>query len=92
MIFKKKDEKLKKELLLQLRKLHYTLTGNSDIVLTEKSKLNHTIDLTSLGKIQFICLIEEEFNLEIPNYYIHSLRNFNDLINHIMKYKFKKGN
>ena len=54
MIFKKKDEKLKKELLLQLQKLHYTLTGNSDIVLTEKSKLNHTIDLTSQIRMVFL--------------------------------------
>ena len=90
MIFKKRDEKLKKELLTKLTKLHYDLTGNSDIVLNEKSRLNHTIGLTSLGKIQFICLIEDDFDLEISNYSIHSIRTINDLINYIIKYKYTK--
>lgn len=90
MIFKKKDDKFKKELLLNLRKLYYELTANHDIEISEKTRLNNTIGLSSLGKIQFICLIEENFDIEIPNRVIHSIKTINDLINCIIKYSSNK--
>ena len=80
-----------KDLLLikQLNKIFQELTGNNEIILTAGSKLNDSVGLTSLGVVQYACMIEDHFDISIPNKILHSFRKVNDIIKYINKCKQK---
>lgn len=80
-----------KEILIikELNDLFQKLTGNKEITLTTRSKINESIGLTSLGVVQYACMIEDYFGISIPNKILHSFRKINDIIKYINKCKQK---
>lgn len=88
--FQKKDSKRREEIFAILKKLHADLTGRIVETITPKSKID-AIGLTSLGKIQFICMMEEELNIEVPNVALTKFRTVDDMIDFIVKVTTKDG-
>ena len=76
-----------KDILRELNTLFWELTGNRAITLTPRSKLNEAVGLTSLGFVQYICLIEEHYCIEIPNASFHAFRRVKDLVKYIKENK-----
>ncbi len=73
-------------MLAKLQNIFYNITGLSDILITEKTKLNNEeYNLSSLAMIQLICAIEDEFDIEIPNSAIKKFKTVKDLITFIEK-------
>ena len=52
--------------------------------ISPKSKID-AIGLTSLGKVQFICMLEDEFNVEVPNVTLFKLKTVDDMIDFVIK-------
>ena len=72
-------------MLETLKDLYYDLTGNYDVEITPKTKLDSDLSLSSLGKVQLICAIEDHFDIEIPNSKIRSFKTVQDLIKFLKK-------
>lgn len=73
------------EIRERLQKIYEDLSGRTDIKIEPKTKIDESIGLTSLGKIQYVVLIEEDFGLEIPNTVLHSVKTADDMIKYILK-------
>ncbi|MBO5304968.1 MAG: hypothetical protein J6A99_04770 [Clostridia bacterium] len=83
-LFQKKDNKQREEIFARLKKLHVDLTGTVMDDISPKSKID-AIGLTSLGKVQFICMLEDEFNVEVPNVTLFKLKTVDDMIDFVIK-------
>lgn len=59
------------------------VTGKKDISITPKTKLNESLGISSLGLIQLICAIEDEFDVEIPNSVIKKFKTVGDVVSFI---------
>ena len=55
-------------MLEQLKAIYFELTGNSDADITPKTKIADGLGLSSLGKVQLVCAIEDHFDIEISAY------------------------
>ena len=53
-------------MLTELQKLFNDVVGREDIELTLKTKMKD-LPLSSLGLVQLICAIEDEYDIEISN-------------------------
>ena len=51
----------------RIEKVFSEVTGTSDLNFTSKTKLDKIPGLSSLGIIQIICGLEDEFDIDIPN-------------------------
>ncbi len=89
-LFQKKDNKQREEIFARLKKLHADLTGVVMDDISPKSKID-AIGLTSLGKIQFICMLEDEFNVEVPNVILPKFKIVDDMITYIAKLNANNG-
>lgn len=69
----------------RIEKVFAEVTGQNDIKFTPKTKLDNTLGISSLGLIQLICSIEDEFDIEIPNSAIKKFRTVGDVISFIEK-------
>ena len=49
------DKERELSIISDLNELYQELTGNKEIILTTKSRINESIGLTSLGIVQFVC-------------------------------------
>ena len=73
-------------MLERLQNIFVELTGRTDIVITEKTKLNNKeYNFSSFALIQLICAVEDEFDIEIPNSAIRKFKTVKDIINFIEK-------
>lgn len=73
-------------MLERLQNIFIELTGRTDIVITEKTKLNNKeYNFSSFALIQLICAVEDEFDIEIPNSAIRKFKTVKDIINFIEK-------
>ncbi|MBQ3135948.1 MAG: acyl carrier protein [Clostridia bacterium] len=71
----------------RIEKVFSEVTGNQNIELTPKTKLNKLPGLSSLGIIQLICGLEDEFDIEIPNSAVKKFKTVKDVISFIEKNK-----
>jgi acyl carrier protein len=67
-------------MLERISKVFVEITGNDSIVITEKTKIDKKLGLSSLGIVQIICGIEDEFDVEIPNSVIKKFKTVGDLV------------
>lgn len=75
-----KDKEQRREILKGLQNCVDEITGDSGIVLTERTKVNEKLGISSLGKIQLLCRVEEHFSVRIPNSSVSRLKRVRDYI------------
>ena len=69
----------------RIEKIFSEVTGKKDISFTPKTRLDNSLGISSLGLIQLICAIEDEFDIEIPNSAIKKFKTVSDVVNFIEK-------
>ncbi len=70
-------------MLETLKEIYYEVAGNDDIEITPKTKISDGLGLSSFGKVQLICAVEERFDIEIPNKVLASFKTVNDIIKYL---------
>lgn len=68
-----------------LKEIYSDLTGDYDTEITPKTKIEGDLDLSSLGKVQLVCNIEDRFDIEIPVSEIRKFKTVKDLIKYLEK-------
>ena len=63
----------------QLVRVYRDIVGNEDIELSPKTKVSELL-LSSLGLIQLVCAIEDEFDIEISNAEMKSFKTVQDVV------------
>ena len=86
--FHKKDNKKREEIFSILKKIYVDVTAKDAGSINPKCKID-AVGLTSLGKIQLICIIEYELNIEIPNTALRKFKTFDDIIDFIEQQRKK---
>lgn len=71
-------------MLTELQKLFNGVVGREDIELTLKTKLKD-LPLSSLGLVQLICAIEDEYDIEVSNADMKSFKNVKDVVEYLEK-------
>ena len=72
-------------MLERLQEIFNDITGKS-VVITPNTKLkNKEFAISSYSLIQLICVIEDEFDVEIPNSQIKKFKTVKDVISFIEK-------
>ena len=67
----------------RIEKIFTEVTGITDIEFTEKTRLDKKLIVSSLTLIQFVCALEDEFDIEIPNSAIKKIKTVKDVIKFI---------
>ncbi len=70
-------------MLQRIEKVFYEVTGRTDVKLTEKTKIDKNLGISSLGVVQIICGLEDEFDIEIPNSVIKKLKTVGDVVKYL---------
>ena len=60
-------------------------TGNNDITITENTVLIADLGLNSLDLVNLACIVEDEFDIEIPDRAIKDFKTVGDVIAFIEK-------
>ena len=68
-----------------LQEIYSELTGDYDKVITPKTRLDEGINLSSLGKVQLLCEVEDRFDVEIPATEIKSFKTVKVVIDYLEK-------
>lgn len=71
-------------MLTELQRLFNDVVGCEDIELTPKMKLKE-LPLSSLGLVQLICAMEDEYDIEISNADMKSFKNVKDVVEYLEK-------
>lgn len=71
-------------MLSELQKIFNEVIGREDIVLTPKTKMKD-LPLSSLGLIQLICAIEDEYDIEISNADMKKFKSVKDVTEYLEK-------
>ena len=69
----------------RIEKVFSEVTGMSDLNFTSKTKLDKIPGLSSLGIIQIICGLEDEFDVEIPNSMVKKMKTVGDVVKFLEK-------
>ena len=69
----------------KLTKIICEHTGNNDITITEDTILIADLGLNSLDLVNLACIVEDEFDIEIPDRAIKDLKTVRDVIAFIEK-------
>ena len=72
-------------MIKKIEEIFVKVTGLTDIKLTEKTRLDKELNVSSLTMIQMVCAIEEEFDIEIPNSAIKKFKTVKDVIKFVEK-------
>ena len=67
-------------MLGELQQLFDSVTGNTEIKLTEKLSVRNDLGLTSLGLITLVSAIEEKYGIEIPNSRLRRIKSVGDVL------------
>ena len=70
-------------MLEQLSEIIKSYTGENDIVIDKNTVLLNDIGLSSYDLVQLVCSVEDEFDIEIPDKDIHTLKTVGDVIEFI---------
>lgn len=68
-----------------LKEIYYETTGNYELDLQPKMVIDRDLGLSSYGKIQLICAIEDYFEIEIPNKELRHFKKVNDIVEYLDK-------
>ncbi|MBQ1996511.1 MAG: acyl carrier protein [Clostridia bacterium] len=71
-------------MLTELQKLFNGVVGREDIELTLKTKMND-LPLSSLGLVQLICAMEDEYDIEISNVDMKKFKSVKDVVEYLEK-------
>ena len=71
-------------MLAELQKLFNDVVGREDIELTPKIKLKD-LPLSSLGLVQLICAMEDEYDIEISNADMKKFKTVKDVVEYLEK-------
>lgn len=71
-------------MLAELQKLFNDVVGREDIELTLKTKMKD-LPLSSLGLVQLICAIEDEYDIEISNADMKKFKTVKDVVEYLEK-------
>lgn len=71
-------------MLTELQKLFNGVVGREDIELTQKTKLKD-LPLSSLGLVQLICAMEDEYDIEISNADMKKFKTVKDVVEYLEK-------
>ena len=69
----------------KLTKIICEHTGNNDITITEDTVLIADLGLNSLDLVNLACIVEDEFDIEIPDRVIKDFKTVGDVITFIEK-------
>ena len=69
----------------KLTKIICEHTGNNDITVTEDTVLIADLGLNSLDLVNLACIVEDEFDIEIPDRAIKDFKTIGDVIAFIEK-------
>lgn len=69
----------------KLTKIICEHTGNNDITITEDTVLIADLGLNSLDLVNLACIVEDEFDIEIPDRAIKDFKTVGDVITFIKK-------
>lgn len=72
------------EILNKLQEITRTVLGRNDIVLTKRTKFDD-LGVNSFVMVQLVCEIENEFDIEIPNAVIVTIKNVPAAVRYIKK-------
>ena len=72
-------------MIKRIEKVFAEVTGKTDISFTEKTKIDKNLGISSLGIVQLICGLEDEFDVEIPNSAIKKFKTVKDVISFLEK-------
>ena len=76
-------------LLDKLQTIYNDITGQSETILTKRTKINDDIGLSSFSKIRLLCSIEDEFGIQIPNQVLIKFKTIGDIIKYLNKHGIK---
>ncbi|MBQ3086925.1 MAG: acyl carrier protein [Clostridia bacterium] len=68
----------------QLVNIYRNIVGNDEVELTPKTKVSDLM-LSSLGLIQLVCAIEDEYDIEITNSEMKSFKTIQDVVRVVEK-------
>lgn len=68
----------------KLQQLYNEVSGRTDIVLNPQMKLKD-LELSSLGLVQLICAIEDEFDIEISNSSLKGFKSVKNVVDYLEK-------
>lgn len=68
----------------KLQELYNEISGREDIKLDPQMKLKD-LELSSLGLVQLICAIEDEFDIEISNADLKNFKSVNNVVEYLEK-------
>lgn len=68
----------------KLQELYNDISGRTDIKLDPQMKLKD-LELSSLGLVQLICSIEDEFDIEISNKDLKSFKSVKNVVDYLEK-------
>lgn len=71
-------------MLEKLQKIYNRVSGTTGFALTRHTRLKD-LELTSLGLIQLICAVEDEFDLEISNATFRKFKTVAHIISYLEK-------
>ena len=66
-------------------KVFAEVTGRDDLDFTTKTKIEKIPGLSSLGIIQLVCGIEDEFDVEVPNSAVKKIKTVGDIVKFLEK-------
>ena len=68
----------------KLQELYNEVSGREDIKLDPQTKLKD-LELSSLGLVQLICAMEDEFDIEISNKDLKSFKSVKNVVDYLEK-------
>lgn len=67
-------------MLERVQRVFSEVCGRPDMEITVETKLDDNLGFNSLGFIQLVCAIEDEFDIEVPNTQIKKIKTVGDII------------
>lgn len=68
----------------KLQQIYNDISGRTDIKLDSQMKLKD-LELSSLGLVQLICAIEDEFDIEISNKDLKNFKSVKNVVDYLEK-------
>lgn len=70
-------------MLQKIKELIYPVINNKDVVIDENTVILKDLDINSYDIVELICVLEDEFDVSVPDKKIKSLVTIGDIIRYI---------
>lgn len=70
-------------MLEKIKKLIYPVIDNKDVIIDENTVILKDLNINSYDIVELICVLEEEFDISVPDKKIKSLVTVGDIIRYI---------